>query len=505
MTVLAGEKSKLEMMVRSMTDGVMLARPRGGITFMNAAAERMIGRPFEELSGKSLRRALKLVDPGTRTSLTLPSSAEMSAERKPRMFWHARLEGADGLVTPVDMTLIPIRGGRGPVKGVLVVLRDLSDVLEWEASRRDRQKIEAIGSMARSIERDINQQLASISGHASSVAESLIPTTRAHESTLQVLQAASQVGTVLRRLQSVARATDEESDAALEAVPLGAVVVQAVRLTEDEFGRRGIVYRIRNPREMPYVQADAEQLLDSIMHLFMNAADAMPKGGTLSVDAALKKEPDREYVALRVRDSGYGMQKDVLSRIFEPFFTTKDPTAAMGLGLTVVQTTTERWGGYVRVRSRPGKGSSLRLFIPRAATPEGIATEEPRTGGTVLVADDMLHVLEHVSTILGQAGFTVYTATSVDDCLALYEQHGPEIDVALVDAVMPGAGGARILEGIMAMDPSAAIIVTSGFSREYLRRRLSKGTWGFLQKPFEEQQLLGSIERALGSAKEKAT
>lgn len=489
--------------LRCMTDGVVLANPRSGITFMNPAAERMLGRRFSELAGMSLRRAVKLRDPRTGSAFVLPSSVGLSAERTPRVFLHSQLEGADGQQTFVDVKLIPIRGGRGSVKGVLIVLRNLSEVLEWEAKRRDRQKIEAIGSMARSIERDINQQLAAISGHASSVAESLIPRTRAHDSSLQVLQAANQVGTVLRRLQSVARATGDEDGADLDPVPVGSVVMQAVRLTQDEFAARSIAYRIRNAREMPYVLANAEQLLDSVMHLFMNAADAMPTGGTLSVDASAKVDAERSFVVLRVRDTGYGMQKDVLSRVFEPFFTTKDPTSAMGLGLTIVQTTAERWGGFVRGRSRPGRGSSFRVFIPRADTPESqLKAQRPNTGGTVLVADDMAHMVDQMTTILHQAGYKVYAARSAEECLSLYEQHGAEIDVAVVDAVMPNRGGARSLEGILALDPSANVVMTSGFSREYLRRQLAKGTWAFLQKPFEEDQVLGTIHRALGDTVE---
>jgi CheY-like chemotaxis protein len=253
-------------------------------------------------------------------------------------------------------------------------------------------------------------------------------------------------------------------------------------------------------------------LLVLLTHLLLNAADTMPGGGAITLDISETTESGRHFVVLRIRDTGRGMDKELLGRVLHPFFTARKTLAsAHGLGLSVAQTAIHGWGGRIDIRSHPGHGTRLRLLLPRAdVTPakEPKAKPPEEAGGeTILFVDDDAELVATMKTALREAGYRVLDATSGDNSIAIYTKQADQINLCIVDVVMPETDGKRVLEEILRIDPTAAIIMSSGFSREYVRGYLDRGAWAFIQKPYDRTQLLTVIRRVLDqkTARQKAT
>jgi nitrogen-specific signal transduction histidine kinase/CheY-like chemotaxis protein len=376
---------------------------------------------------------------------------------------------------------------------------DINELLEKERDDLDRHKIEAIGHIAGNVARNYKDWLGIVAGHASAIADNLIPETRAHEEAMKMLDATKMAGRISNQLESIARASDASIEIKIGPVAMADVVRKSVNTIRSMIGKQKIEFKIRNPEQMPHVMADAAQLPDCLMNLLLNSVEAMPDGGTITVDTVIKIDGNKDYVVLRVRDAGCGMTKEVIERMYEPFFTTKKRGSALGLGLTVVQSSVQQWNGYIKARSQPGHGSSFRVFIPRARIRVAKdAKKSTRAGAeTILVVDDNEQILAEARSTLRDAGYRVFAASSGEECISLYKRHATEINLLIIDVVMPGHDGKEVLKGILEIDPTAHIIMTSGFSRDYVRTYLERGEWGFVQKPYAERHLLSVVRGVL--------
>jgi two-component system, cell cycle sensor histidine kinase and response regulator CckA len=391
--------------------------------------------------------------------------------------------------------------------GELVSLFD--DVTERQIMENKilaKQRMEAIGTLAGGIANDFSNLLGLMTGNTSALMEHLMPNSQAHEIAQRLLESQRYAGRLTKRLLSVARASDVRGETCIEPVSVARTVTETVALVEHLLGEKEIACRIRNAEEMPAVLADEIQLRDVVMNILLNATKAVPPGGLIRIDAETRtvKEADTRYnpdahagkfVVLRFRDNGGGIPKTVIDRIFDPFFTTDETGASMGLGLSIVQSSLQRWGGWVRVRSREGVGASFRLFIPAVTTEIGqrLVRGVSPGGGTVLVVDDQDDCRTWLSALLKSAGYDVIAAANGKEAVALFRKHADEIAVSLVDVVMPGEDGKAVLEAVLSLDPTAQVVMMSGFSQDYVRGYLERGAWAFLQKPFLSQQLLDVI------------
>jgi CheY-like chemotaxis protein len=250
------------------------------------------------------------------------------------------------------------------------------------------------------------------------------------------------------------------------------------------------------------------------MNLAVNARDAMPQGGTLTIETAnveldehyarthLSVQPG-SYVALTVRDSGTGMTPDVLARLFEPFFTTKEPGKGTGLGLATVHGIIQRSGGSVSVDSELGTGTSFNVYFPRVDAPETVVEAPARVprprarGETVLVVDDAEGLRKLTRRLLERQGYTVLVAGNADEALQLFEGNG-SIDVLLTDVVMPGASGPELTRQLLERRPALKVIFMSGYTEEAIVRHgvLNAGI-AFLHKPFTSEMLARKMSEVL--------
>ncbi len=395
---------------------------------------------------------------------------------------------------------------RLPSGEIVSLFDDVTERRIMENKILAKQRMEAIGKLAGGIANDFSNLLGLMTGNTSALMEHLMPNSQAHELAQRLLESQRYAGRLTKRLLSVARASDVRGETRIESVSLTQTLTETIALVEHFIGEKQVACRIRNADELPAVLADETQLRDVVMNLLLNAVKAVPSGGLIRIDAETRTIEERhtrynpdaragDFVVLRFRDNGVGIPKSVIDRIFDPFFTTDETGASMGLGLSIVQSSLQRWGGWVRVRSREGVGSSFRLFIPAVtaeAGPQPVAGVSTG-GGAVLVVDDQDDCRTWLSALLKAAGYHVIAAGNGKDAVALFRKHAEEITVSLVDVVMPGEDGKAVLEAILAVDPTAQVVMMSGFSQDYVRGYLERGAWAFLQKPFLSQQLLDTI------------
>ena len=244
----------------------------------------------------------------------------------------------------------------------------------------------------------------------------------------------------------------------------------------------------------------------------------MPEGGKLVIETqniTLDQEfckryaevKPGDYVLLSMADTGHGMEKETLEHIFDPFYTTKEVGKGTGLGLAIVYGIVKNHEGYVMCYSRPGSGASFSIYLPASEATteheelgESLESKSPAMGGyeTILLVDDEEFIRELGVDVLGQAGYTVLTASNGEQALEVYRKEQAQIDLVILDLIMPGMGGGKCLEGLLKIDPRAQILIASGYSPDASTKgALEAGAAAFINKPYDTKQLLELVRKIL--------
>ena len=299
-------------------------------------------------------------------------------------------------------------------------------------------------------------------------------------------------------------------------IDVNAIVSEFQRLLRPLISENIVITHSLAPGLWP-VKVDPSQFEQIVMNLVINARDAMPNGGRLSIstencvltDNMEPFEPDMrpgDYVALTVADTGCGMSKEVLSRIFEPFFTTKPKAKGTGMGLATVYGIVKQSGGHLMVDSQPEVGTTFRVFLPRESMPEPAqpqpaAPQQPPAAAaieTVLLVEDENAVREFVKQVLDEQGYRVIEATRGDEALDLADAISDEIDALITDVIMPGMGGRQLADKLLQSRPDLRVLYLSGYSDDIVSKHgvLDPGT-AFLQKPFNRDSLTRKLRQVL--------
>jgi signal transduction histidine kinase/CheY-like chemotaxis protein len=369
---------------------------------------------------------------------------------------------------------------------------------ESEKAVSELQRLEALGHLAGGVAHDFNNALMVLMGGADMLAEADLDAEQR-----QVLADMSQAMDGAAQLTAQLLAFGRRDVVAPRHLDIAEVVATTARslrrVLPDDIELRQV---IETP---PAIVAGEAQIQQILLNLVINARDAMPAGGVLTLTARGETDTDgRRWLLLEVHDTGHGMDAATRERVFEPFFTTKPQHEGTGLGLSTVHTLVQRMEGSIEVHSEPGAGAVFRIRVPAAelladaAAGATSATRAESGRGTVLLAEDDDSVRHVMVWALSQAGFQVIEAADTPQALALVEQHGPGIDLLCTDGVMPGGSCKAVIDSYRARAPGAPVLVCSGYVQEDLvRRDIAAGTVEYLPKPFQSSTLVARVTELL--------
>lgn len=428
-----------------------------------------------------------------------------------------RLDGIEVKWKRIDGKAITVRiSGRAvssadePADVLEAIAEDVTDRRALEDQFRQAQKMEAVGRLAGGVAHDFNNLLMVISGYAEVMLATLESDHRLREKALAIQQASDRATTLTRQLLAFSRKQLLE----LKVVDVNAIVADMERLLRPLIGENVEFVTNLSP-EAAHTRADAGQLEQVLMNLVVNAKDAMPTGGalTLQTEKVVVDESHRrgqtfirpgDYVMLSVSDTGMGMDKETQSRIFEPFFTTKEKGKGTGLGLSTVYGIVKQSGGYVMVQSDVGRGTTFQIYLPRVegtAEKHSAPTAPTALGGTetVLLVEDEESVRQLVRETLAAKGYRVMEAANGEEGAAIAAQHDNKIDLVITDVVMPGMGGRELVKQLAQTRPQTKVLYLSGYTEDAI---VNEGTLesgaAFLQKPFTLQNLARKVREVLG-------
>lgn len=406
-----------------------------------------------------------------------------------------------------DFSIRPIHGAAGDVFALIPDAIDITDRLASEDALRQAQKMEAFGQLTGGVAHDFNNLLQAISGGLEMLGRNHVQSADGQQLIGLISNAIDRGAQLTRQLLAFARKSQLE----LQPVDVNAVIAASGALLESSMGGALVVERVFG-RDLWPAMTDPSQLDVAILNLMINARDATPGGGTVTISTANAVAPGPGvpddlrpggYVRLAVADTGTGMSETVLERVFEPFFTTKDVGKGTGLGLSQVYGFAHQSSGTVRVASMQGRGTTVEIFLPRAdAEPDGPASRfhsgkapDGREPGfqTVLVVDDDRDVCELAAASLSELGYTVLTAESGSAGLEVIGRE-PGLELLLVDFAMPGMNGAELVRRARQLRPGLRVVFMTGHTDAVAP---FAGTHDILYKPFKLADLAARVKQAL--------
>jgi PAS domain S-box-containing protein len=379
-----------------------------------------------------------------------------------------------------------------------------------EERLRQAEKMEAIGRLAGGVAHDFNNQLVGIMGYAELLLGRL-EGEAIRRSVERILTASRRAADLTRQLLTFAR----RGQYAFVTVDVNVVIREVIGLLERSIDKRiGVCEALRAQRSATL--GDASQLQSALLNVALNARDAMPEGGVLTfatenvvLDGAdcQARGPDAapgRYVCVAITDTGVGMDGEMLKRLFEPFFTTKEPGKGTGMGLAAVYGTVKAHGGFAEVASQVGAGTTFSLYLPEAeaateSRPADVVVEPAATSARLLVADDEEIVRSMMTEALTDLGYRVTACADGDEALETYRARWREIDLVVLDLVMPKMGGHEVFLAMQRCNPDLRVLLCSGYSLSDAARKLlaQPGIVGFLQKPFEVADLSRAVAEGL--------
>ena len=481
--------------------------PRSTVLTWNRAAEALYGWQAAELIGRPLP--------------TIGHDVEDHGRLRDRVLRGESLRGVevtrrrkDGTSVNISLSVAPLHDAAGRVTGMLSLAADVTEMRQLEVQYRQAQKMEAVGRLAGGIAHDFNNLLTAIIGTTALVLEDLGLESRARLDIQEIEKAAKRAAGLTRQLLIFSRQQVLEP----RALDLNALVGNLEKMLHRLIGE-DIELRTKQATALGAVRADPGQLEQAIVNLVVNARDAMPQGGRLTIETA-DVELDRGYVAghvptqpgpyvlLAISDTGVGMDGATKARLFEPFFTTKEPGRGTGLGLATVYGIVKQSGGYIWTYSERGHGTTFKIYLPRVAeTPEAPeSTTSPPTpvrgSETLLVVEDQEEVRKLTKRVLEARGYTVLAARNGAEALEIVAQHPSKIHLMITDVVMPGMNGRELAQHARARRSYLKVLYVSGYTGEaVLQHRLLEPGVAFLQKPFTPDVLARKTREVLDNTK----
>ena len=483
------------------------------VVYANQQFQKFFRMPLDRTRGRAVADVLG----GVRYDAVGPNFREALNGRVVES--HGRFRGPDRSIVDIEGVFLPHVDAQGVVQGCFVAARDVTEKHQLEAELRQSQKMEAIGRLTGGIAHDFNNLLAVIVGNMQLLARALRESPRLLRQAETAMKAAMRGADLTRRLLAFARQQILEP----RVVELEALIGGMYELLRRSLTGEFELEQDLQPATWP-VKIDPSQLENAILNLVINARDAMPNGGVITIatrnqtieNAEESAAPSGEamqagdYTVLEVRDCGTGMSPEVLKRVFEPFFTTKDVGKGSGLGLPMVYGFVRQSGGYVRIDSVVGVGTRVQLFLPRAEAIAEVthrdalaASELPLGRETILVVEDNAEVRSTAVDILASLGYRVLEAANGYQALEQFMQH-KEIELVFSDVMLPGGmPGTVLVDKLRERRPGLKVLMTSAFSESsMMRREMLDGTLELLTKPYQVEDLARKVRSILDQNEE---
>jgi PAS domain S-box-containing protein len=415
--------------------------------------------------------------------------------------------GRNGRKRWVEMHAAPVRDEDGAVISFTGILLDSTGRRELQKQFIQAQKMEVVGHLASGVAHDFNNMLGIIMGFSEMLLQSAAQGSRQREDALAIFHTTERAAALTQQILMFSRIHTPKA----QEVDMNGVIVQMDRMLRRLIGDN-ISLVTRPEADLGLVEADPVQIEQVLMNLTVNARDAMPNGGTVTVetsnstisegDSAHPGFKPGKFVVLSVADTGAGMTEEVRAKIFEAFFTTKPAGQGTGLGLSTCQSIVQNWHGHMMVETTPGAGSIFKVFLPcvrRSAsleTPAATGGPLPRGVETILLVEDEPGLLAVTALMLERQGYTIVKATNGNEGLVLaHERRVGAIDLVMTDMVMPGMGGRVMADWLQAFDSKIKILFTSGYTDVGIDKEMD-----FLAKPYTPLNLLRKVRQVLDRA-----
>ena len=479
-------QARFRALVQNSSDMIMVVSPDARILYVSPSVERTV-----ELTANAT--LVDLIHPeDCQAALTFLAEAARAGRSAAPLEW--RMRAGEGGWLAVE-TIAAGQLEDPDVQGIVLNSRDVTERKRLEAQLRQSQRLESVGQLAGGIAHDFNNFLSVIRGYVRFIIDGLPADSSLRSDAQEVARAADRAARLTNQLLVFSRRDVVQS----RVVDLGGVLNDVSSLLERTLGEN-VTLSVLVEDGLLAVEADPSQLEQVLVNLAVNARDAMPGGGRLTIELANDHTPADLRVRLTVKDSGHGMEPDVLERAFEPFYTTKPTGQGTGLGLATVYGIVTQAGGSVDISSRPGEGTTVSVLLPACESRPVEATDpstpaSPVAGGeTILVVEDEDAVRRLTCRILTRQGYRVLEAPDGHRALHTWDRHGAEIDLLLTDVVMPGMSGKELAEQI-GIEP----VFMSGYTDDVVLRHGVEGL-RLVQKPFDADTLLSAVRSALDGA-----
>ncbi len=490
-------------LLHSSADAIVITDLSLKVSYINPSFTQTFGWNLEELEGKDLPYI-----PESEINRTDSIFREVIEFGTPYHGFETKRYTKNDRLVEVSISISRFDDHEGESSGLLIIVRDISENKKLEFQVQKAQRMEAIGTLAGGMAHDFNNLMMGMLGNISLILYDL-DESHPHYQKLKNIEKQIESGTELTgQLLGYARKGKYES----RPVNLNAVVQDTLLIFSRM--RKEIKTHLELSDDIFGIEADHGQIEQVLMNLYANSADAMPDGGNITVktgnashrimDNKTYNPKHGNYVLIEIIDTGSGMDEQTISRIFDPFFTTKEMGRGTGLGLASVYGIVKGHGGYIDVTSEMGQGSTFSIYLPAMESTVKELFEEPKhidpMKGTVLLVDDEEVVIDVGVQMLQKFGFNVLSAANGEEALEIFERKRDEVLLVILDLIMPEMGGGEVFDRSKEIAPGVNVLLSSGYSLDSKAKDiLNRGCSGFIQKPFNMNQLMEKILEILPS------
>jgi PAS domain S-box-containing protein len=502
----AEEQLRLHMAaLQSAANAIVITDAAGLIVSVNPAFTTLTGYTQDEVIGKKTN--------------VLKSGRQ--AETYYKNMWETIIAGnvwrneivnkrKDGSYYTEDMTITPVVNEKGIITNFVAIKQDVTEQRNLQQQLFQSQKVESIGTLAGGIAHDFNNILGIILAYATLIERAPMEHEKMKESVGAIIKAVHRGALLVKQILTFARKTD----VSFKPVKIPELIRELKGMLQGTFPKI-ITICDEAPAEIPEIYADQSQLHQALLNLCVNARDAMPKGGELTISAELlsrkavagkfAEAKHNQYIRISVADTGTGIDAATMKKIFDPFFTTKEIGKGTGMGLAVVTGVAQTHHGFVDVESVIGKGTTFYLYFPVSQMTGQLQTSDAAghlssTGGkeTILFVEDEDLLRDVVTALLSSKGYTVIIAKDGEEAVSMYRQRHKEIDLVFTDMGLPKLTGVEEFWEIKKINPRAKVLLASGFLDPGIKSDLFLGgAKGFVQKPYVAEEILGAIRKTI--------